>query len=477
MTPCPALARTLAITLLHLGAAGIVSVHAALHKRNLRSAIGWIGFAWFVPLAGPLFYFLLGINRIRRTGAALGLEAHAMALEDDGRPSAHDRMPHSGFAGLSRLAETLTRRRLTAGNTVDVLVDGDGAYPAMLAAIDAADRSVSLSSYIFDRDPVGLSFAEALKRARDRGVAVRVLIDALGERYSRVPMTRLLADQGIVAARFLPTRGRTFFRYANLRNHRKILVVDGRTGFTGGMNIRGSHLLSAAPAAPIRDLHFRISGPIVADLQRTFAVDWAFTTGERLTGPDWFAPADPAGPVYARGIVDGPDANIDRMQTIMLGALAAAQYRISVVTPYFLPDEALAAALQTAALRGVRVDIILPEESNIPVMDWAMRPQLADFIDHGCRIYLSPPPFDHAKIFVVDGVWSLIGSTNWDPRSLRLNFEYNLECYDQELAGKLTQAADLRLGRARSLNAAELRALPTALRLRDGFARLLTPYL
>jgi cardiolipin synthase len=258
------------------------------------------------------------------------------------------------------------------------------------------------------------------------------------------------------------------------------MVVDGLLGFTGGMNIREGNVVALPSAHPIRDIHFKVQGPIVEDLQRAFAIDWAFTVGERLDGPDWFPriqETEREGGVYARGIPDGPDTDMDNMRLVMLGALAAAQDRLKIVTPYFLPDSALAAALQTTALRGVRVDIILPEKSNIFFMDWAMEAQLSDLIDRGCRITLSPPPFDHSKLFVVDGLWSLIGSTNWDPRSLRLNFEYNLECYDPPLAHTLETLIDGRIEKGRPLTAEYLRSLPRIRRLRDGFARLLTPYL
>jgi cardiolipin synthase len=259
------------------------------------------------------------------------------------------------------------------------------------------------------------------------------------------------------------------------------MVVDGTLGFTGGMNIREGNVLALPTAHPIRDIHFKVRGPIVEDLRRAFAIDWAFTSGERLDGPAWFprTPQDTEseGGVYARGIPDGPDTDMDNMRLVMLGALAAAQYSVKIVTPYFLPDSAITAALQTTALRGVRVDIILPEKSNIFFMDWAMEAQLSDLIDRGCRITLSPPPFDHSKLFVVDGLWSLIGSTNWDPRSLRLNFEYNLECYDPPLAHTLETLIDERIEKGRPLTAEYLRSLPRARRLRDGFARLLTPYL
>jgi cardiolipin synthase len=165
------------------------------------------------------------------------------------------------------------------------------------------------------------------------------------------------------------------------------------------------------------------------------------------------------------------------MIKIMLGALSSARKRIRIVTPYFLPDEALLYAIKCSSLRGVAVDILLPLHSNFAVMDWAMRPQLSELIESGSRIHFSPPPFDHAKLFTVDGVWSLIGSTNWDARSLRLNFEYNVECYDTVLAESLDVLADERIARAHLVTISELNEIPLPVRLRNGLARLLSPYI
>ncbi len=467
------------LTLLHVLAALLVTVHAALHKRNVRSAAGWIGLAWFAPLVGPALYPLLGINRIRRAAAARGMGAWNARLSREPQEQEHlaGELPHSGFIGMNRLALRISGRPLTAGNRVEPLENGDAAYPAMLRAIGSAEKSVTLCSYIFDHDEAGLAFLEALGAAAARGVQVRVLVDALGARYSRRSMVEALRRAGVRAEAFLPPRWRRLFRYANLRNHRKILVVDGKTGFTGGMNIRFGHLVGRRPPYPIRCLHFRVSGPVVADLQHAFAADWALATGEILSGPEWHGPPEPAGAVYARGIPDGPDSDLDDMRNVMLGALTAAQYRIKIVTPYFLPDEALTAALKIAALRGVAVDIVLPGRSNIPVIDWATAPQLPALAAAGCRVHLTPPPFDHAKIFAVDGIWSLIGSTNWDPRSLRLNFEYNLECYDGDLAAALEHFADRRIEAATRFDPSGYAELPFPLRLRNGLTRLLTPYL
>jgi cardiolipin synthase len=347
----------------------------------------------------------------------------------------------------------------------------------MLAAIETAHRSITLVTYIFDVDVVGRTFADALVRAQQRGVAVRVLIDAVGGRYSHDSMVVYLRRYGVKAAAFLPPRFTGLLAHANLRNHRKIMVIDGAYGFTGGMNIRAAHWLARQPKFPVRCLHFSVRGPIVADMQRAFAIDWAFSTGEALLGETWFAPATECGPVLARGISDGPDGDIDHMRHVMLGALACARQRVAIVTPYFLPDEVLLTTLQITALRGVKVDIVVPARSNLPLMDWAMRQQWAPLLAAGCRVHLSPPPFDHAKMFLVDDDWSLIGSTNWDARSLRLNFEYNLECHDTQLVAELNALLQQRMSAAASLEAAVLERQPLAGQLRDRLAGLLSPYL
>ncbi|MFA6507881.1 MAG: phospholipase D-like domain-containing protein [Treponemataceae bacterium] len=472
----------LASSLIYFGAALAVTCDAVLHKRNVRAAIGWIGMAWLAPFLGAAFYLVFGINRIQRSGASLGL-LDAWKGSPDTEVTETTSIAESGFAvshphfiGMDRLAERVSRRPLSSGNSIELLRDGDAAFPAMLAAIDRAKKSVTLQTYIFDVDEVGSAFRDALVRAHARGVAVRVLIDGLGARYSKSSMVAELKRAGIRAASFLPTVVPRLFRYSNMRNHRKIMVVDGELGFTGGTNIRAGHWLSRNPRHPVRCLHFSVRGPAVADMQRTLATDWAFATGEQLLGEPWFSRLSPCGSVLARGIPDGPDTDLDNMPKVMLGALAAAQSRVRIVSPYFLPDEALSSAIKVAALRGVKVDIVIPEKTNFSVMDWAMRPQLIDLLENGCRAYLSAPPFDHSKLFTADGVWSLIGSTNWDSRSLRLNFEYDLECYDTELTRELDEVADERIAGSHQVQLSELYALPLSVRLRDGTARLLTPY-
>lgn len=477
LEPWPAL-----VSAAHVVAAIAVTVDAVLRKRHVPSVIGWVGLAWLAPLVGSVLYLCFGINRIHRTASALRLQA-AWSEAGDGqlpagaREVSPEHIGRPGFAGLARLGERLTGQPLLGGNRIEPLRDGDEAYPAMLAAIEAAHTSITLLTYIFDSDAAGMRFLDALARARARGVAVRVLIDDVGARYSRSSMLRLLRKANVPVASFLPTRLSPRFRYANLRNHRKILVVDGTVGFTGGMNIRHGHCLAERPSSPVRCLHFRVTGPVVADLQRTFAVDWAFVTAEHLGGPQWFAALEPAGTAIARGVPDGPDADLDNILHLVLGALAAATRHVRIVTPYFLPEGGLLRAIQVAAMRGVHVDILLPARSNVPLVDWAMAPQLPWLLRSGCRVWLAGPVFDHTKLLVIDGYWSLIGSTNWDARSMRLNFEYNVECYDEALAQRLDALIDGKLAAARAVTLQEVAALGIARRLRNGLARLLSPYL
>jgi cardiolipin synthase len=279
-------------------------------------------------------------------------------------------------------------------------------------------------------------------------------------------------------ARFLPALRPVPSPYFNLRNHRKMMIVDGATGFCGGLNIRDACVIALNRPDATQDLHFRIRGPVVPQMMHAFAFDWHFTTGEDLLDAEWCpAVPGPTGEVAARGIPDGPDADFETLLMTILGAIAQARQSVRLATPYFLPDQPLIDALRVAALRGVNVEIVLPEHGNLRLVQWAMTAQLPQVLAWGCRVYLSRPPFDHTKLMVIDGAWSLIGSANLDPRSLRLNFEYNVECYSSTLAATLGGMLDAKIAAGRPLTVRELAERPLARRLRDGAAWLAQPYL
>lgn len=461
----------------------LASGHTVLYKRDSRAAIAWVGFVWLVPILGAVLYFIFGVNRLRRQATLLrgSLERYrAHATEPAYSPEELQRhLPgHTGHLQmLARVVAGVVERPLAAGNQIEPLVNGDEAYPAMLEAIRQARQTISLLTYIFDRDDAGLAFARELGQAARRGVEVRVLIDATGARYSWPSIFHTLRREQVRCARFLPSFGWSHFMSLNLRTHRKILVADGGVGFTGGINIRVGNCLQRQPRRPVQDLHFRIQGPIVTQMQEVFADDWRFTTGESLRGDAWFPKLQAAGQVLARGVTDGPDENFEKLRWTLLGALAIARYSVQIVTPYFLPDPAVVSALNVAAMRGVQVDILLPARSNLPFVQWASQAMWWQVLKHGCRIWLTPPPFDHSKLMLVDGCWVLLGSANWDARSLRLNFEYNLECYDAALARRLEALVETRRKSAHLVTLEEIDARPLPVRLRDGVARLLTPYL
>ncbi len=456
----------------------LASGHALLHKRDTRAATIWLGVIWTLPALGPLLYLALGVNRIRRHAIKLGVHktfSHPVP-ENLGEPE------HDGAEHLKHIACVVSRvvtQPLTAGNKIEPLVNGDEAFPVMLAAIEAAKKSVTLCSYIFDNDLSGKKFAAALKRAMKRGVAVRVLVDSAGTRYSFPPITWKLRYAKIPFAKFLPTSILTPWRVAtiNLRNHRKSLIIDGVIAFTGGMNIRQGNVLAANPKSPVQDLHFRVEGPVVTELQEAFANDWAFTTNEILDGELWFPEVKAAGNVIARVVPDGPDTDFENARWTLLAALAEAQTSVKILTPYFLPDTALITALNLAALRGVRVDIILPAKNNLPPVHWASRALWWQVLERGCHIWLTPPPFDHSKLMIVDGHWVLLGSANWDARSLRLNFELNVECYGREFAQEMEKVIAKKIAAARQVTLAEVDGRNLPAKLRDAIARLFSPYL
>ncbi|MEX2470852.1 MAG: cardiolipin synthase [Gemmatimonadota bacterium] len=459
------------------------TAHVILRKRDVRSAVGWVGLIWLAPMVGALAYALLGVNRIQRRAQTLRTQSggyqewiSGTAVERDalrGRV-AEDR---GYLADLATLGDRVSGRPLLGGNRVLPLEEGDQTYPAMLDAIAGAKTSVNLASYIFDTGSVGDLFVEALAAAQRRGVEVRVLVDDVGARYSTPRIARHLRRHDVRVAHFMPGLLPWRMPYFNLRNHRKIMVVDGQVAFTGGMNIRDEFWREMDPDHFSRDLHFRIEGPVVSEIQEAFAEDWTFTTGERLEGEAWFPALDSVGDVVARGIFDGPDIDYEKLQTVLLGALAVARRSVRILTPYFLPDPALLSALGVASLRGVTVEVVVPAEGNLSLVQWASTAQLDQMIEKGVRVYASPPPFDHSKLMVVDECWTLLGSANWDPRSLQLNFEFNVECYDPVLGASMSALFVERRDASEPITLEALAARSLPVKLRDGVARLFSPYL
>ncbi|MBZ9809920.1 phosphatidylserine/phosphatidylglycerophosphate/cardiolipin synthase family protein [Mesorhizobium sp. BR1-1-9] len=477
--------QILAIISVVIASVGIA--HAVMTKEDVRAATGWVGVMVLSPILGVLIYTVAGINRIRRASISA-----QRSLAGDLASARHDRdiaaeealiVERYGlrFIGLRTLGDRVARRALHPGNAITVLETGDEAYTAMCAAIDGAERSVLLETYIFDNDPVGLLFVESLARAVRRGVSVRVLIDAVGARYS-VPsilghlrgadITAGLFNGNIVMGLHLP--------YANLRTHRKILVVDGMVAFTGGMNIRKGFSAEFAGSNSSRDTHFRVTGPVVADLFSVAAEDWRFASNEALKGDAWrIAPLSPAPatPMLVRAVASGPDASVETNHKLLIGAFSVARKSIRLMSPYFLPDRELISALTTAARRGVEIDIVVPAVNNLFLVDRAMTAQFDQVLKHYCRVWRTEGPFDHSKLLSIDGAWAYVGSSNLDARSLRLNFEIDLEILDAGFASEIEKRIVAAIETAVPVTLEALRARPFVIRLFDRILWLGSPYL
>ncbi len=451
-----------------------VTLHALRSKRDIGAAIGWIGLTWLAPIFGTFLYVMFGINRVRRLAKRLS----GQRPWSSGRDKAAETPTLEGpLAPLVTAVASLTGRPLLGGNAVRCLHDGDNAYPVMLEAITAARRSLLLCSYIFRDDRVGGRFIEAIIAAHTRGVAVRVLVDGIGSGYFRCGVARRLRVHGVPVARFMHSTLPWRMPFLNLRTHKKILVVDGAIGFAGGLNIAVENVLRGRPKHPVSDTHFRLEGPVIDQLTEAFAKDWSFTTGEELDHSVFYAQSlsEPSGKAFCRVVTSGPDTDLEKNEFTMMQGAALARRSVRIMTPYFLPDERLLTVLAMAAMRGVEIDVVLPRQSNHRLIDWARTPNNLPLLEAGVRIWFSDPPFNHSKLMVVDEAWSLIGSSNQDVRSLRLNFELNVEVHDSELAGVLDSfVLAHRHGRC---TPAQHRERHLAFRIRDSAVRLLLPYL
>jgi cardiolipin synthase len=472
---------------IYLATSLISAGHALLFKRDARSALCWVIICLSFPYLGPLLYVLLGINRIRTRTQRLGsgvlpVVSAGLDILEVGearlKVPAHERLAHIG--------DTLTGRRLTLAGAAQVFFSADECYDAMKACITSSRSRVCLSSYIFSADLAGQSFIEALAKVHQRGVKVQVLIDGVGALYSFPQAKWRLKKAGVPCAAFIPARLWPPSFHINLRNHRKLLIVDESHAFMGGMNIDDRHASTSKKRLwprrshlQIQDIHFSFKGPVAQQLQRVFEEDWYFATGEitpermPINHPVLGAPPGQ----ICRVITDGPNEDLDKLATILSSVIALAEKRVLIMVPYFLPPAALVGSLRAAALRKVEVIIILPAQSNLPFVHWATQHMLWQLLKYGVRVFYQPAPFAHSKLIVIDDHYAQVGSANLDARSLRLNFEIMMELYGGSIIEELVAHFEVVLARSREQTLAVVDARAFPVRLRDALARLFSPYL
>jgi len=482
---------------LHLLAFLLVCLHCLQNRREeAASTLLWIFLAWSFPFFGPFLYVTLGVDRLTPRGTVKKNQNARFRAE---RAAREDALPlaywHAVNAAnikatlasepdveLNRAVDTLAPDfPLLAGNSVSPLITGDEAFPVMLAMIDQARHHIHLQSFIIRNDRTARAIFDRLAaKARD-GVTVRVLYDRFGStqatltgffrRYRRVPNMTILGWTQVNPLR------RRF--QMNLRNHRKVLIADGRCACFGGINISADNT-TRHTRPPIRDYHFRICGPVVQQLQYAFLQDWFFMSGDdpaHLLHEACFPSIAREGTAPARIINSGPTSLLQTIADVFFMAIGRARSQILIVTPYFVPTPDLSRALRCAALRGVDVRLILPEKNNHFYAGWASHAHYEELLNAGVRIFHRRPPFMHAKAVLIDGHTAITGTANWDVRSLRLNYETNMIICDEGFSNALKRVILEDESLSEEITQALWRRRPAWHRLLENACSLLGPVL
>lgn len=474
-----------------------VTVHVLRAPRESSSALLWIFLAWSLPFLGPLFYLGFGVNRV--SYKALLRESADKILQQKRNGIEHHVEMRSYWRGLhdARCSEPahdverelnrilnglLPDHPLMEGNQLTPLVDGDEWYPRLFEVIEQAESSIHVMSFIFNGDQVSWQLMDLLEKKARSGVRVRLMYDRFGStlglvrglfrHYRKVPNLTIV---GWTQANPLKRQFQI-----NLRNHRKIIVVDGNRAFFGGLNFADYHW-SETCTIPIRDYHFELLGPSVLELQYTFMRDWYFMTGESpelLLDKKYFPPEKHTGPTCMRLINAGPNlAGGEVLTDSFFAAIAAAKKQVLLVTPYFVPNHDILRVLRIAALRGVDVRLLVPKKSNHLCAGWAGRGLYEELLESGVRIFERRPPFMHAKALMIDDCFTMVGSANVDIRSLRLNYETNMGVYCSDFASRFKEVLLADFALSDELNFSDWQQRSRIRRVLENFCLLMKPVL
>jgi cardiolipin synthase len=445
-----------------------------LTKKDPTSAVAWCLLVLLLPLVGALLFWAFGYNyllrrmRHERFSRALFRERTLRALGEEPAPDPAD---------LGRIAMRVKAFPPTPGNAVTLYHDTNQAFPALLQAVEAARHHVHLEFFILRSDPTGEALFELLANKAKEGVEVRLLYDAMGCLHLKRRSLEPLLDAGGRVAAFLPLNPIRSLIRVTLRNHRKIVVIDGRVSFTGGMNIGDEYLGRSKRLGYWRDSFLRLEGPAAGHLQRVFCEDWEFATRDTLGGGVYFPEPPPCGPSAVQVAASGPDQEVNTIREIYFAAVLAATERLWIASPYLIPDAGLFDALRLARVRGVDVRVLSLARPDHYVSYYAGRYFSAELLAMGVKVYQYQKGMMHSKLMLVDGRWAMVGSANLDNRSLHLNFEVGCALHDPALVADLEAAFERDLLDATPLDREVLDRRSLAGRVLDNACRLMAPTL
>ena len=457
---------TTCIALFHL-LGMLAAMHAVTHTRTPQGAIGWALGLLLLPYLTLLPYLYLGSSRFLGYRARHPIPPHATSNQ------LADRLPVEPACARFRAISALQGRPFRTGHQLRLLIDGEAAFAVMLAAMEAAEHCLLVQFFIIHDDQLGRRLQKILLERAAAGVHVCVLFDGVGSHALPKSYIDTLRAGGVAIHRFATHRWRNRFQL-NFRNHRKIVVVDGKRGFVGGLNVGDEYLGLKPPLAPWRDTQLELRGPAVAELQQLFADDWRWITGS--LPPLLPAPAN-EGSASALVVASGPADAQETGSLFFTAAINAAQERVWLSTPYFVPDNAVRSALQLAVLRGVDVRILIPSRADHHTVFLASTLHAHHALAAGIRMFRYQPGFLHQKALLVDRDTAAIGSMNVDSRSFRLNFEVNVLVVDEPFATEVAAMLTADFSRAHPVTEREYRDAPYLRRVAMHVARLFDPLL
>ena len=462
-----------------------VAILIVLEKRSPYKTAAWILVLILLPIFGIFFYLFFGqeyrkrkiysrkgiksLNRFRR------LSLKQLRQIDKRHLPLNNKIKDK--QSIIRLLLNNSDSLLTTGNRISIYNTGVETFDAIFEAMEKARHHIHLEYYIFSNDKIGNRVKDLLIKKSKEGIEVRVIIDDVGSWGLRKKFLGQLRAAGVEIYSFMEVRFPRLTSKANFRNHRKILVIDGNTGFTGGVNIADRYIDGAKGIGPWRDTHLKIEGDAAVCLQIIFATDWYFISRKNLNGRKYFPPLSEESGIPVQITASGPDSDWENIGQALFAAIATAKQKVYLVTPYLIPPDQIVSALKTAALSDVDVRIIIPGKSDAVMSMWSSLSYIEELLEAGVKIYFYEGGFIHSKYLIADNVFTSVGTTNIDFRSIETNFEINAFMYDEEFTRRMEHVFRIDLESSRQLSLEEWRNRPWHHKLRESLAHIISPML